>query len=276
VAESQTWTLGLNGGGQPQFLGPITGTGNLTVSSSGFGYMDFEGGVNVGTLDFVGADSSDTGESASSNGIIALYGNLNADGNPVNLTDVGFFSVGSGTLGPLTTSGDNLQVGDGGGSGPYGIETVDGNAVLDSGTYLNLWGLTPGTGKKPVAGKTYTQIAVDGSLALNSANLFLYADCNQSVGTSYKIIDATSPLTGTFAGIANNSLVQAGPDFSNSSCSAAGSVGPWLKIHYNDAAGTVTATVAPPPPGPDSAAGIHGPTTHAPWRATMEDGHMVE
>jgi hypothetical protein len=276
VAENQTWTIGVNGGGQPLFLDPITGTGNLTVSSSGFGFIGFQGGVNVGTLDFVGVDSSDTGQSAGSNGTIASFGNLNADGNPVNLTDVGFFSIGSGTLGPLTTSGDDLQVGNGGGGGPYGIEAVDGNAVLDSGTYLDLWGLTPGTGKKPVAGKTYTQIAVDGSLALNSANLYLYADCNQNIGTSYKIIDATSPLTGTFAGIANNSLIQAGPDSGNSSCSAAGSVGPWLRIHYDDAAGTVTATVAAPPPGPGSDAGLHGPTTHAPWRATMEDGHMIE
>jgi hypothetical protein len=267
VTRNQTWTVNVTGNSQPEFQA-ISGAGNLTVSigdpstSNGTGFVDFDGAVTVGTLDLVGADSA---EPAFENGTFAAYGTLNANGHAVNVTDAGLFASQPGTIGPLTASGADVQIGED--NGPYGIHAVDGGLALNSTSVLDIDVLTPGTGKQPVAGTTYPQVAPSGSASLGGATLNLTADCGQKVGAAYTFMKAKGGLKGTFAGLANGATVQAEKAF-DASCTASGAVAPYLKLKYDDSAGTVTATVVKAPAAP--AATAHTTSASA-WR-TMRGG----
>jgi hypothetical protein len=243
LSQSQTWNIKLDNNSQPAFS-TITGgpTTTLTISPTGNGFVDLDSAVSVGTLDFVGTSGS------FGNGTIAAYGNLNKGGNPVNVTDVGYFSPFTETVGALTTSSSAVQFGNGGGNPPFAIATVKGNAVLDAGSNVSFWSLAPGTATptKPVAGTDYTQLSATGSAALGSAHLTLFAHCDLPLGALYTIVRAPGGLSGTFAGIANGAILQAAAD-QTSSCTAPGATAPWLKYQYN--ANTFTAKVVAPPPG---------------------------
>jgi hypothetical protein len=234
---SQKWSLDVGDGANLDFS-TISGTANLTVEMSGGGFPVFEGNVNVGTLVFSGA-----GVVAPEQGV-----SLNSNGNPVDLTDTFFFALGA-TTGPLTSTSSEVQLGNGGGTGPYGIEAVDGSASFDSASTISLWSLEPGTGSKPVAGAGYPQLRASGSVSLGSAGLSTFAGCNQELGLVYTIVKAGGGLSGRFHGIKNGAIIQAQAD-DEASCSAAGATPPYLRYRYNDKKGTVTATtVAPPPTG---------------------------
>lgn len=265
VNHNDTWKMETNSGGQPVFLKPITGTGSLAVTmNSPDGFADFDSTDNVGPVGIVGANATSPYQS----GVVALYGSINTNGNPVGLTDVGFFVSQDATVGPLTTAGDDIQIGNGLGTGPYGIFAVDGALTLDSKSTFEVEGLTPGTGTKPVPGTTYTQITATGAAALNGATLGFFADCGQNVGTVYTLIAAKGGLTGTFGNAANGSVVQA-QKADDSSCNPS-TAAPYLKLSYNDTAGTLTAKVVAAPASP---LGVVAPAAAGPtWQTASAGG----
>jgi hypothetical protein len=234
-------------------LGTISGAKDaLTITlpianaDNGGGYVG-SSNFNVGSLAFqgvAGQPSQSTVTGASFNA---------KSGNPVTFIDSSLFITGSsGTtakettvpFGPLTIEGTSVQLGNGGGNGPYGIDSVDGDASLDAASGVNYISLTPGTAK-PVAGVTYPQLKASGSIQLGSAGLGLFAACNQKKGATYTIVSGGS-VEGTFGGLANDDVVQAYSDGS-ASCQASGATPPYLEIKYG--ASTVTATVVAAPPG---------------------------
>lgn len=267
LLHNDIWTMETNSNGQPQFLQPITGTGSLTVHmNSPASFADFDSTANVGPVSFVGTTPGDT----FANGIVALFGTINSNGHPVGLTNVGFFVPATATVGPLTTTADTIQIGSGGGIGPFGIFSVDGALTLDSASVVSFIGLTPGTGLKPVPGTTYTEATATGVAALNNAILNnIYADCGQKIGTVYTLISAKGGLSGTFASDPNGKVIQAQKD-SNTSCSSSTAVAPSLKLTYNDTAGTLKATVVAAAANPSGvvAPAVAGPT----WQAQSAGG----
>jgi hypothetical protein len=241
-------------------LGTVSGSQDALTITLPIANADNGGGFvsssnfNVGSLIFQGV----TGQPNQSTVTGASF---NAkSGKPVTFIDSSLFITGSsGTtakettvpFGPLTVEGTSVQLGNGGGNGPYGIDKVAGDASLDAASNLNYISLTPGT-SKPVAGVTYPQLKASGSIQLGSANLGLFAACNQKKGATYTIVSGGS-VEGTFAGLANDDIVQANPDGS-ASCQPTGAVAPYLKIKYG--ASKVTATVVAAPPG-ESARASH-------------------
>jgi hypothetical protein len=240
-------------------LDTVSGPEALTITlpianaDNGGGFVS-SSNYNVGNLVFQGVagqpnQSTVTGASFNAN-----------SGKSVTFIDSSLFVTGSsGTTakettvhyGPLTLEGTTVQLGNGGGNGPYGIDSVNGDASLDAASHLNYISLSPGTAK-PVAGVTYPQLKASGSIQLGSAGLGLFAACNQKRGATYTIVRGGS-VEGTFAGVANDDVLQALADGSTS-CQAAGAVAPYLEIKYG--ASTVTATVVAAPPG-DSARVSH-------------------
>jgi hypothetical protein len=273
VPHNEAWSVNVTGDGQPEFVGSITGPGNLTVDSTGQGFIDFDNIVNVGTLSFVGTNSSDTGHTAFLNGTIAMNGvSMNSNGHPFSLTNVGFVSFVGGTIGPLTTSGANMQLGHENATKPLGTYSIDGNGVLDANSVISDFSLTPGTGTQPVAGTDYFLVSASGTLALNSAALTLFADCNQPLGKVYKFVKATGGFTGTFAALANGTVVQTQADGSPS-CSVTGATAPYVKIAYNHTANVVSATVVKAPATPATPA--LSATAHPSWHLETVNGQTV-
>ena len=167
--------------------------------------------------------------------------------------------------GPLTISNSTVFLGNGSG-GPYGIDSVAGNASLDSGTNLNFNALEPGAAKKPVAGLTYPQIKATGNVSLGSANLTLFAACSQKFGAVYTLVKAAS-VTGTFQNLSNGTIFQANGDGSPSCASGSA---PYLRINYGTSTATVTVVAAPP----GGAARLHGPSTTS--LVPRLSGHSVQ
>jgi hypothetical protein len=233
-------------------LDTVSGSGALTVTlpianaDNGGGFVSAPN-VNVGNLIFQGV-------AGQPNQSTVTGGSFNAkSGKPVTFIDSSLFVTGSsGTTGkettvpygPLTVEGTSVQLGNGGGNGPYGIDSVTGDASLDAASNINYISLTPGTGKA-VAGVTYPQLKASGTIQLGSAGLGLFAACNQKKGTTYTIVSGGS-VAGTFDGVANDDILQANGDGS-ASCQAVGAVAPYLEIKYS--ASTVTATVVAAPHG---------------------------
>jgi hypothetical protein len=272
VPHNETWSINVTGEAQPQFLGAVTGPGNLTVDSTGQGIVDFNAAVNVGTLSFVGTNSSDTGRSAFLNGTIAMIGgSMNSNGHPVSLTNVGLVSFGGGTIGPLTTSGAEMQLGYENSAKPLGTYSIDGNGVLDANSFISDLSLTPGTGMQPVAGTDYIVVSASGTLTLNSASITLYADCNQALGKVYKFVKATGGFTGTFAALANGAVVQTQPDGSPS-CAVTGATAPYVKIAYNHTTNVVSAMVVAAPATPATPAAS---AAHPSWRLEKVGGKTM-
>jgi hypothetical protein len=160
-------------------------------------------------------------------------------------------------------------LGNGAGVGPFGFFTIKGALTLDSKSTINYDGLTPGAGPTPVPGTSYNQLTATGAAALNSATLgSITADCGQKIGTTYTLIAAKGGLTGTFGNAANGSVVQA-QKAGDLSCSVSTAVAPYLKLTYNDTAGTLTAKVVAAPAGPAvSATPSAGPV----WRLQSAGG----
>ncbi len=253
LSGSETWSVDVENNSNLD-LGTVQGansdslTVNLPVSIPGnFGGFINLPSINTGPLTFQG-----------SSGPISFVtgGDFNGtSGQPVKLLDSGLFVTGPGgttkkttttDYGPLTVKGSQVQFGNGASatsSGPFGINSVDGNASFDSATNLAFNSLEPGTGGKLTAGVNYPQVAASGSVKLGSANLTLFAGCSQAIGTKYTIVTG-SAIKGTFNGIANGDVVQGSPDGSPS-CGG-GASAPFFTIAYSATAVTATVTSAPP------------------------------
>jgi hypothetical protein len=188
---------------------------------------------------------------ASRNSVSFMSSSLFTTGG-FNPTTLGQATV---SFGPLSIAGSTVQFGNGGGTGPYGLDKVVGSLSLDSLSTLNLWSLEPGSGLSPKAGFDYPQIAATGAANLGSAAVNVWTGCNQSLGTSYTIVKATGGVVGTFSGLPNGTIIQGLAD-NEASCHVSGATAPYLQINYG--ANTATATVVPPP----SAATRPGRSSH--------------
>src|ERR1019366_7176827 len=108
-----------------------------------------------------GANSADTGGPSVFDGFVAVGSNLNgSDGNTIALIDAGL-NAGTASLGPLTSTGGAIGVGDP--SSPTaspGIMTVDGTVTLDSASEMGFNVDQAGT----TAGTDYGQLSATGNV----------------------------------------------------------------------------------------------------------------
>ena len=245
----ESWNVDIENGSNLN-LDTVTGANgdSLTVDlpvatpGNGGGFISFPS-IDTGPLTFQGSGAGTT---------YVVGNNFNGTSKePVKLVDAGLFVSGvfgskkptTIPYGPLTTKGASIQFGNGS-SGPYGINSVEGAASFDSATQITFNSLDPGSGSKPVAGGSYPQLVASGAVKLGSAGLGIFADCDQAVGTKYTIVTGSS-IKGTFNGLANGAILQAGGDGS-AACQPEGSVGPSLKITYSATAVTATVVATPP------------------------------
>jgi hypothetical protein len=266
LAASESWSVDTENNSNLDFstVGGAS-TDSLTVSlppgtAGNFGgFINFPS-INTGPLTFQGLGGMSSITGANFNG---------TSQEPVKFAHAGLFVIGPGgttkkttttDYGPLTVKGSTIQFGNGGGTGPYGINSVEGNASFDSATTISLDSLEPGTGAKPIAGVDYPQIAATGTVKLGSANLPLIAACNQALGTKYTIVTG-SAINGTFSGLSNGTVAQAVSDGSPS-CQQAGATSPWFQIQYSATAVTVTVVAAPPADSAHAPASGLAPVAH--------------
>jgi hypothetical protein len=237
LAGPQSWTIAGGYWAGLDLSGGISGPADSLHATLFDGtQLAFGGDSEVGAATFTGADSSDSGTAASSNGRITLDsgGALNAsDGNPVALTDVEL--NGGGSLGGLTSTGSDLNVNS-------GVLQTNGATTLDSAGVLQLAvtadGTTPGT--------DFGQLSATGSIDLGGATLSLtnpgavYPSACPSLTTGEVLTLVTTPatLSGTFTGVPDGQVV-------SEDC-----IGdePTFTIHYTSH--SVTATVVNPGPAP--------------------------
>ncbi len=248
LSGAETWSVDIENGSNFN-LGTVTGASSdslavdLPVATPGNagGFLDFPS-VNTGPLTLQGSGTITFVTGGDFNG---------SSGQPVKVQDTGLFVTGPGgttkkttttDYGPLTAKGADIFFGNGSG-GPFGINSVNGNASLDSATSLSFNSLEAGS-TKAMPGVNYPQLAASGTVKLGSANLTLFAGCSQTLGTKYTIVTG-SAVKGTFNGIANGDVIQADGD-NSPSCGAVGATPPSLKIAYSATSVTATVVAAPP------------------------------
>ena len=103
---------------------------------------------------------------------------------------------GTGTVGPITTTGSMVNPGD-----PLGVLNAQGNVSLDSASTFTvaLNGATPGpTG--------YDQLNVTGAVNLGGSTLNASLGFSPTTGEAFTIIQSTAPIVGTFNGLAEGTL----------------------------------------------------------------------
>lgn len=235
----------------------------LPISTSGNfgGFINFPS-INTGPLSFTGSGGGTTYVTG------AAFNSTTKE--PVTFKNAGLFVVGPGgttkqttttDYGPLTFTNASVQFGNGGTSGPYGYNSIAGALSFNKKSSVAFNGLTPGTGSKPTGGVDYPQVAASGSVTLGSANLTLYAACNQTVGTKYTLVTGSS-ISGTFNGLPNDTVFTPGTDGGNPSCQTEGAVTPTLEIKYTSTAVTVTVVAASDSVRQISNRSVTGPLLH--------------
>jgi hypothetical protein len=249
LGASQTWSIdGNNNNSQIGLYASVTGpsTDTLGIALSHRTFLGLNGNdVEVGPVTITGPNGAGSGNSAFLNGAVAI-GNpsggaqLNAtDGNPVSVTHAGITSS-NGTVGPLTMTGGNLQVGQGGGPSA-GTLNVNGALTLDGASAVTVFINQSGT----TAGTDYSQLGATGTVDLGNARLTVGGGGGScptlTEGDVDTLVTSATGLRGTFAGIPDGTTVPLG-------CSPTPQ--PQLRINYTSH--TVTATVvassSPPPP----------------------------
>jgi hypothetical protein len=249
---SQTWSMDRSG----MFdYAPVTGpTATLTLKVAHgadwlfqeMGTQTGTGGADLGGLNLIGADPADTGQRAGANGqVVVVAGAPFTINGPVNVTDASAFL--NGTMGPLSMPGSFLWLG---ASVPpqEGILASSGNVTFGSRSVMIIDALFPGK-----AGEFYPQIRAGGKVALGGLTTIFQAGCAQPSGTRYTLIAARGGVSGllsrivhgTVEPIPQGAIIETQENDNEGSCE--GPPPQWIQIHYNDAAGTVTATAVPKP-----------------------------
>jgi hypothetical protein len=248
----QTWSIDGNGNGsQIGLYGSVTAPSadTLGITLSHQTFLGLNGNdVEVGPVSITGADPAGSGNGAFRNGVLTV-GNpsaraqLNAtNGNPISVAHAGIGSE-SATIGPLTATGANIQVGEGVTTSGETL-TVNGALTLDGATSLDMFFNHSGT----TAGADYSQINAAGKVDLGNARLLASGGggpgcpaLNQ--GDVLTLISSTAGVSGTFAGIPDGTTVPVG-------CSS--TTQPAIRINYTPNSVTATVvqsiTTAPPPP----------------------------
>ena len=267
LGANQVWSVSGDG---PTFTpsAPVTGSStlgiNLSAAMGGANPMPAELGlftVDVGAITITGSNANDVGNLAFNNGTVFMEStssNLNGqsgNSNPVTVIDAGL--VAGGTLGPLSTTGAEVQVGLSslGGSSSTSSVTVEGAAKFDPATSLSFQNITGTT-----AGSSYPQIIATGTVTLNNANLQMMTGCSPTLSNSpasvLTLVTGTSVGTGTGTGfsglsamagtelagpIPNGGVVASIPN--NVGCS--GTSSGFYNFQISTASTGVTATVTP-------------------------------
>jgi hypothetical protein len=249
---SQTWTMDRSG----MFdYAPVTGphaTLTLRVAHGSdwlfqeTGTQTGTGGADLGGFKLIGADPADTGLRAGANGqVVVTAGAPFTVAGPVLVTDASAFLTG--TTGPLSMPGSKLLLG---ASVPpqEGILASSGNITFGPQSVMNIDALFPGK-----AGEFYPQIRAAGTVALGGLITLFSAGCAQPRGTRYTLITAKGGVSGllsrivhgTVEPIPQGAIIETQENDNEGSCE--GPPPQWMQIHYNDPAGTVTATAVPRP-----------------------------
>jgi hypothetical protein len=249
---SQTWTVDRSG----MFdYAPVTGpnaTLMLRVAHGSdwlfqeMGTQTGTGGADLGGFKLIGADPADTGLRAGANGqLVVTAGAPFTVTGPVTVADASAFLTG--TVGPLSMPGSKLLLG---ASVPpqEGILAATGNITFGSQSIMNIDSLFPGK-----AGEFYPQIRASGKVALGGLTTIFQAGCAQPRGTRYTLIAAKGGVSGLLSHIVHGmveplpqgAIIETEENDNEGSCE--GPPPQWIQIHYNDAAGTVTATAVPKP-----------------------------
>jgi hypothetical protein len=211
----QTWSItGENNAPATAFyFGPVTSAGaNPSAESLGITLGDqqtltFGAGLDVGAFTVSGANPSDLGNDAAFNG--TLYSpNINGnDAAPVTINNVVYavepnvvHLAHTQTVGPLTTNGAWLQVGDG--NLPDAILSVNGTVNLGptsvTGIEIDQAGSMPGT--------DFAQLQATGGVSLAGQLTVDGGPCTVGVGETATLITTTGTLSGTFANVANGAM----------------------------------------------------------------------
>jgi hypothetical protein len=210
IAAAGALSLDVEPGGSFLMDGVIAGSG--TVSKLGGGLLIYAGDTSDA---FVGAV-------AVSNGTLEVDGSFTDGSFTVN----GGMLDGTGTVSAVTVNSGTLKPGD-----SPGVLHVQGNLTMAPGAVFEaeLDGPIPGSG--------YDQLQVSGGVNLNGATLNLQPNFAVSVGAAFLILvnNGTGAITGTFAGLPEGAVFQAG--------------GQYFSISYRAGSGTknvVVTRVNPP------------------------------
>jgi hypothetical protein len=245
VPSHETWTVSGNSGQHLIVSGGVTGAGALTINLGGGPTLRLPS-AETAPIGIAGTSGS-SGPDASANGIVNIGSNGDLNGTNANLVEVVDAELtGSGTTGPLITSGADLQVGVPG-TNP-GTLAANGAVTLDSATQLGIgvtqFGSTPGT--------DFAQLSASGTVALGGARLATTfgapgACFAPPLGAVYPVVSTTGTLTGQVSSPSGTPA----PDGSTIPLSTASGcpTSPYeLRINYNTGPSpqTVTATVVAP------------------------------
>jgi len=221
IAAAGALSLDVEPGGSFLMDGVIAGNG--TIGKLGGGLLIYAG-VTSGA--FVGA-------------VAVSNGTLEVDGF---FTD-GSFTVNGGTLGgngavsAVTVNSGTLKPGD-----SPGVLHVQGNLTMAPGAVFEaeLDGPLPGSG--------YDQLQVSGGVSLNGATLNLQPNFSASVGAAFLILvnNGTGAIAGTFAGLPEGAVFQAGGQYFSISYQA-GSGNKNVVVTRVNPPGTLTGILSLPP-----------------------------
>jgi Big-like domain-containing protein len=238
---SQTWSIagtGRNNIGENQLYlgGDVTGgsSDNLKVEMSRGGALDLGGEDEVGPVAIEGAEP---GEPGGVNGLVGLFGGkLNSsDREPVSLSHVFFY--GAGVVGPLTSTGTELDVASGESSGKGTLDAA--SATLDSSSLLAL----EITGAGETAGVDYSHLTSPGAVELGGSLLGVRIappaekkPCpSLTPGGKYTLVSTTGGLSGVFSNAPAN-----GDEISLKFAKTCTQITQSLLIEYNKSGATQT------------------------------------
>ncbi len=193
------------------FQGPINLNGNsLTMNCASGSPIDVHAVVsgagnilktNAGTLT-LWSNNTYAGSTTLNGGTLQVYGNQPT--SPIALIAGTFY--GQGTVGTITAQGSG---------GPSTVVFNPGLTQLSltcSNLTLNSAAIFQVVLSGEISGVTYNTLAVHGSVALNNATLGVSLGFTPAIGDSFTIIsnDGTDPVSGTFNGLPEGTLFNAG------------------------------------------------------------------
>ena len=248
LTAAQTWTVTGDGTWQdtPFVMdtpitagGPSPAADALTVALGGNQFLTFREGLEVGPVTVSGANSSDSGENAAKNGTLYANDINGSDDAPVTVNNVEYAIEpnedelsDTQTVGPLTTHGAFLQIGDG--NTPHdGILDVGGTVNLDAGTELG----TEIDQSGAVPGTDFAQLSATGNISLNGTLVADGGGCKMGIGDVATPITTTGTLSGSFSNAPNGSMTPLQPCFASNQ----GEMG--VQIGYTN--NSMTETVVP-------------------------------
>lgn len=238
LSATQTWHVTNRSGGELGengllLAGNLTGSGDALTIELGNGPLLLlaENDTEVGPLTIDGADTS----KVVANGIVSMLGGKldSSDGEPVSISHV--FFAGSGSVGPLTTSDANLDVG----SPTADLEVT--SATLDSASYVEF----NVTGEGMVAQTDYSQLVSHGSIGLAGSKIEVVVrppkegkPCPTLIaGRTYTFVSTTGSLSGTFA-----NAPEGGPEIPIRFAKSCTQISQKMRIAYHESGTTQTVT----------------------------------